>query len=105
MSDFKADVHRATRQRILFTRHALDQMNKPDRLISESEVREVLEQGDVIEEYPDDPRGPSGLMGQQTSLGRFVHVVCSPKSDYLAIITAYVPDPSEWDEEFRTRRR
>lgn len=105
MSDFKAQVQRAARRRILFTRHALDQMNKPDRLITESEVRDVVERGNVIEEYPDDPRGSSGLMGQETALGRFIHVVCSPKSDYLAIVTAYIPDPSEWDDEFRARRK
>jgi hypothetical protein len=36
--------------------------------------------------------------------GRAVHVVCSPKNDYLAIITAYLPDPAQWSEDFRRRR-
>jgi len=30
--------------------------------------------------------------------GRPVHVVCTPKEDYLAIITAYIPSMEEWDE-------
>ena len=27
---------------------------------------------------------------------RAIHLVCSPKDEYLAIITAYVPDEAEW---------
>jgi hypothetical protein len=30
--------------------------------------------------------------------GRPIHVVCSPKDDYLAIITAYLPDEEQWEE-------
>ena len=36
--------------------------------------------------------------------GRPIHVVCAPKDEYLAIITAYLPDPHEWAEGFRRRR-
>lgn len=43
-------------------------VTRREPLISESKVREVVEQADVIEEYPDDPRGASALMGTQTSL-------------------------------------
>jgi hypothetical protein len=34
---------------------------------------------------------------------RPIHVVCAPKDDYLAIITAYVPDPDKWTKDFRVR--
>jgi hypothetical protein len=34
---------------------------------------------------------------------RVVAGVCSPKDEYLAIITAYVPDPSQWSPDFRRR--
>ena len=98
-------VRRAAAQRILFTRHALDQMNKPDRLISDAEVREVVTQGEHIEDYPEDPRGHSGLFCHRTLKGRHIHVVCSPKTHYLAIITAYVPDVDVWDNQFRKRRK
>jgi hypothetical protein len=36
--------------------------------------------------------------------GRPVHVVCSPKDDYLAIITTYLPDEREWTDGFKKRR-
>jgi len=34
---------------------------------------------------------------------RPVHVVCTPKEDYLAIITAYLPDPEQWTSDFMRR--
>jgi hypothetical protein len=34
---------------------------------------------------------------------RAVHVCCAPKEDYLAVITAYLPDEHEWSEDFRVR--
>jgi hypothetical protein len=73
---------------LLFLPHAVRQMNKPERMITETEVREVVMQGEIIEDYPEDVRGHSCLMAGETTLGRTIHVVCSPKDDYLAIITA-----------------
>ena len=35
---------------------------------------------------------------------RSIHVVCSPKENYLAIITAYIPSVDEWEPDLRTRR-
>jgi hypothetical protein len=36
--------------------------------------------------------------------GRPIHVVCSPRSGYLAIITAYIPSEEEWQDNFRKRK-
>jgi hypothetical protein len=36
---------------------------------------------------------------------RAIHVVCSPKDEYLAIITAYLPDEDEWSDDFRVRAK
>ena len=49
-------------------------------------------------------RGHSGLMSGTGDSGRVVHVVCTPKTDYLAIITAYLPEERKWSQDFRTRR-
>ena len=61
--------------------------------------------GDLIEDYPEDPRGHSCLLLGRANDGRPIHVVCSPKPDYLAIITAYVPGESEWTSGFTQRRQ
>ncbi|MBI3757624.1 MAG: DUF4258 domain-containing protein [Deltaproteobacteria bacterium] len=98
-------VRATAAKKLLFLPHAIRQMNKPDRMITADEVHEVVRQEDVIEDYPEDPRGHSCLLRGETTLGRIVHVVCSPKEDYLAIITAYLPDTAEWDESKRQRRK
>ena len=64
-------------------------------MISTDEVGIVVTQGELIEDYPSDPRGHSCLMLGLGEANRAVHVVCSPKGEYLAIITAYLPDPTQ----------
>lgn len=98
------DVREAARKRLLFLPHAIRQMSRPERMISSHEVAVVVTQGELIEDYPSDPRGHSCLMLGFGEGGRAVHVVCSPKDEYLAIITAYLPDPTQWSEDFRRRR-
>jgi hypothetical protein len=65
----------------------------------------VIVRGEIIEDYPNDARGHSCLVMGNGDLGRPVHVVCTPKTDYLAVITAYLPDPEEWVPGFRIRRQ
>lgn len=98
-------IRTALRKNILFLPHAIRQMNKPERMISAREVTEIVTRGEVIEDYPKDVRGHSCLIAGETTEGRTVHVVCSPKDDYLAIITAYIPATTEWNETKRKRRR
>jgi hypothetical protein len=97
-------VKRAARQRVLYLPHAVRQMSHSDRMIAPAEVEHIVISGEVIEDYPQDPRGPSCLLLGVGEGGRLLHVVCSPKDDYLAIITAYVPDPEQWSADVRRRR-
>jgi hypothetical protein len=96
-------VRKAAAQKLLFLPHAIRQMNRPQRMISAAEVRHVIEEGEIIEDYPEDPRGHSCLMLGFSVNGRVLHVICAPKEDYLAIITAYVPDGDRWAQGFRVR--
>ena len=99
------DVLKACKKKTLFMTHALDQMNSPERMISKDEVKEVVTKGRVIEDYPDDSRGHSCLMAGETRKQRTIHVVCCPKNEYLAVITAYVPSQEKWKSDLKTRRR
>ena len=103
--DIVNEVRAASARRRLYLPHALRQMARPGRMISTSEVRTVIEYGEAIEDYPKDPRGHSCLMLGFDVNGRPIHVVCSPKDDYLAIITAYVPDADKWTKDFRMRAK
>jgi len=98
------DVRAAAQRRLLFLPHAIRQMSRPQRMINSHEVEDVVMQGELIEDYPNDPRGPSCLMLGFGEGGRVVHAVCSPKDEYLAIITAYLPDPAQLSDDFRRRR-
>jgi len=96
-------VRKAARGRILFLPHAIRQMSHPDRMITPSEVERILVEGEVIEDYPTDSRGHSCLLLGLGDNAHPIHVVCSPKDEYLAVITAYRPDPAQWSRDFRRR--
>jgi hypothetical protein len=91
--------------RLLFLPHAIQQMARPERMIRRQEIRNVVEHGEIIEDYPNDVRGHSCLMLGFGFDRRPIHVVCAPKSEYLAIITAYLPDPDEWSDDYRVRKK
>lgn len=101
--DILTRVRQSAAKRILTLPHAIRQMSKPGRMITTADIRAVIYNGEIIENYPDDIRGHSCLM-----LGvadeRPLHVVCAPKDDYLVIITAYPPDGQEWVDNFKKRK-
>lgn len=96
-------VREAAEKRILFLPHTIRQMARPDRMITTIEVESVVTRGEVIEDYPEDTRGHSCLILGLGQMARPIHVVCSPKDEYLAIITAYLPDPIQWTPDSRGR--
>jgi hypothetical protein len=96
-------VRDAARRRILFLPHAIRQMSHPERMIAPKDVESVLLGGEIIEDYPTDPRGHSCLLLGFAEGADPIHVVCSPKDEYLAVITAYRPDPGQWSRDFRKR--
>lgn len=99
----KQKVIAAATQRILFLPHAVKQMSRPNRMITTDEVRQTVLLGDIIENYLDDPRGESCLMCHTTK-DRTIHVVCAPKTEYLVVITAYLPSPEHWSRDFKQRK-
>jgi len=101
--DILTKVREAAEMKILFLPHAVSQMSREDRMISPVEVEKVVTTGEIIENYPEDKRGHSCLMLGWVGEDRPLHVVCSPKEDYLAIITAYLPDAQTWTSDFRRR--
>ena len=96
-------VRAAAARRILFLPHAIRQMARPQRMISRADVETTVTQGLLVEDYPEDERGHSCLLLGAGNGRRPVHVVCSPKEEYLAIITAYIPDPAQWSPDFLRR--
>lgn len=62
--------------------------------------------GEAIEDYPDDPRGPSCLVALPAGEERPVHAVWAFDDDAARaiLVTVYRPDPGRWSGDF-TRRK
>jgi hypothetical protein len=71
-----------------------------------SELEEALKSAELLEDYPDDPRGHSCLVLGYAS-GQLVHVVCGlTQQDKLIVITVYRrPCPSGKMNALATGRR
>jgi len=103
--DFFDLIRQSAEKKIIYTLHALDEMNAEDEIITTDEVRYVVFNGEIIEDYPEDKRGHSCLMLGIPNNRRPVHVVCAPRDEYLAIITTYIPSLEKWEADFKTRRK
>ena len=88
-------------EKLFITKHALERIF--ERFISPAECVKVLENGKIIEDYPDDKPFPSRLMLGEVN-GRFIHIVVSQNNENFYLITAYEPDPELWDETFLKRK-
>ncbi|MFQ5961400.1 MAG: DUF4258 domain-containing protein [Candidatus Methylomirabilales bacterium] len=90
--------------RLVFRIHALQRMFK--RRISDEDVRQVLATGKTIETYPGDKPFPSRLVFGWCG-SRPIHVVVADNTTEheTIVITAYEPDPIEWEPGFERRRR
>jgi len=93
----------AAQKAFRWTFHALRQCQ--DRGISPQIVFSSLaKHAEVIEDYPNDPRGHSCLVltFENGDPCKPLHIVVGV--DSAVIITVYRPDPLEWLEDFKTRR-
>ncbi len=89
-------------KRVIFRAHAIRRMF--ERGVDESQVRNILENGEVIRDYPDDQPYPSRLL-LGWSHNRPLHVVAAESSPgEWIVITVYEPDPAVWDSDFKNRR-
>jgi len=88
-------------QSVRWTGHILERILR--RGISVNDVLTALTCGEVIEQYPLDYPFPSCLVLGYTKAGKALHVVCGSNGAELWLITAYVPSPAEWTEDFRKR--
>jgi Domain of unknown function (DUF4258) len=88
---------------ISFSGHAIQRMF--ERAITLDDVRIAMSMGEVIADYPEDVPYPSVLVLAIVA-GRPLHVVAARDGEtgHCYVITAYIPDPALWGDDFRTRR-
>ena len=75
------------------------------RRIAIREIRQALfsVEAEVIEDYPEDQRGPSCLVYGKAG-DRVLHIHLSQPPG-IVVITAYEPDPARWEADLKTRKR
>lgn len=88
--------------RYRYTIHAAQQ--RIARRIRRAEIEYALANGEIVEDYPEHHYGPACLVLGRTLEGRALHLVCSLRSP-VDLITVYEPEPDEWEEDWKRRRR
>lgn len=99
-----AFIRRCVRlQKLKWTYHV--NMRMKGRFISRRAILNSSEHYEIIEEYPKDKYFPSYLVYSQFQ-GKIFHVLFAVDIDEenIRAVTAYYPDPEEWEEDFKTRR-
>lgn len=85
---------RIQKNEYLYSFHA-DEERRHEGL-STAEVEQALLNGQILEDYPNDPRGPSCLVYGDGG-GKPIHVVCGyNRSGWLVLITVYIPTMHKW---------
>ena len=89
---------------VLYNDHAVAQMFKRD--IEIKDIRYTIEYGEEINRYPDDKPYPSYLIFGFVEK-RPIHVVLArdEENERCIVITAYEPDNTIWDADFRTKKK
>ena len=85
-----------------WTDHILGRLR--ERGIGIDDIVNVINNGEIIEQYPSDYPSPSCLMMGYTIAGQPLHIVCGSNGLKLWFITAYFPNPIEWTDDFKKRR-
>lgn len=88
---------------IFITSHALQEMDNED--ITSDDVMEAILSGHILENYPEDQRGPSCLLNGACSKGRSLHIVCTTRNSILIIITVYEPKQPKWISPIKRRKK
>jgi hypothetical protein len=77
-----------------------------ERDIVHEDIENLLENGKIIEQYPDDHPLPSILLNGYTLTNEPLHAVIAinEPENKLIIVTAYKPDINKWINNFSIRK-
>ena len=87
---------------VFVTAHAAERFRQ--RGIKNKDIIYAVQNGEIIEQYPEDYPYPSCLLLGFTVKSRPLHVVMSDEGTASRIITAYFPDKDKWKADFKTRK-
>lgn len=102
MSDLRIYQELCKQSRFIWTQHCLQRMQERD--ISRNDVKNGINTGEIIEDYPDDFPNPSCLIWGYTLKNKILHIVAGCDNIIVYMITAYYPDIRKFKNNFKTRR-
>ena len=81
-------------------------MRLQQRGLTAGVVRNAMATLEILEAYPQDKYLPSFLVRGEFE-GRIFHaqIAADVEGENIRIVTMYAPDPKEWDEGMRVRRK
>jgi len=88
--------------KVFVTAHAAERFRQ--RGIKAKDIRNAVQTGEIIEQYPDDYPYPSCLLLGMSVKLQPVHVVMSDEGNVSRIITAYFPNTEKWEIDLKTRK-
>ena len=104
-NDPMAFIRRCLRERRVYWTYHVN-MRLAGRYITRDEIVEAIDSYEIIEAYPDDKYLPSYLLlGTAGASSLHALFAADIEGDNVRIVTAYRPDPNEWEPDMRTRRK
>ena len=87
---------------VFVTEHAAERFRQ--RGIKIKDIRHAVENGEIIEQYPNDYPFPSCLIYGKDYANNVIHVCMSDEGTASRIITAYYPNTDKWDDALKVRK-
>ena len=75
-----------------------------ERGIAIGDVKNVIDNGEIIRQYEYDKPFPSCLVLGLAINGKMMHVVVSHDGESIYLITAYYPSTEIWEPDFKTKK-
>ena len=87
---------------VVLTEHARQRL--VERKISIQDILQAIMTGKIIKQYEDDKPLASCLLLGITINQRPIHLVLSHDDEFIYLITAYYPNPIQWEADWETRK-
>lgn len=81
------------------------QLRLNERNITVDDVMNAIDNGEIIEQYPEDFPFPSCLILGLSINDVYIHIVVSMNDDKIYLITAYVPNTDKWEADLKNRKQ
>lgn len=88
--------------KVMWTQHSMQRLG--NRNISIDDVSACINNGKIIEEYPEDYPHPSCLVFGCDIGGEYLHVVVGCDDQMVYVITAYRPTEDKFEADGMTRK-